>query len=66
MKRVAFNEEGIVDSIQEQLIAARKELMDIQQQFGKFTDRLVKLINLDYERALLIQEMEADEEETEY
>lgn len=66
MKMVAFNEESIVDSIQDQLIAARKELLGIQQQFGKYTDRLVKLINLDYERALLIQEMETNDEEIEY
>jgi len=66
MKLVAFNEDGIVDAIQEQLISARKDLLEIQQQFGKYTDHLVKLVNLDYERALLIQEMEENGEEIEY
>ena len=66
MKKVAFNDEGIVDSIQNQLIESRKELLEIQQQFSIFSDHLVKLINLDYERALLIQEMEDNGEEIVY
>jgi hypothetical protein len=66
MKATTFNEAGIVDNIQKQLVDARKSLLDIQQQFGKYTERLMRLINLDYERALLLQEMEENDEEVTY
>ncbi len=65
-KATTFNEGGIVDTIQTQLVDARKRLLEIQQQFGKYTERLMKLINLDYERALLLQEMEENNEEVTY
>lgn len=66
LKATTFNEAGIVDNVQKQLVEARKSLLEIQQQFGKYTERLMKLINLDYERALLLQEMEENGEDVTY
>ena len=66
MKITTFNEGGVVDDIQKQLVDARKSLLEIQQQFGKYSERLMKLINLDYERALLLQEMEENGEDVTY
>ena len=66
MKLTTFNEGGIVDNIQKQLVEARKNLLGIQDQLGKYSERLMRLINLDYERALLLQEMEENGEDVIY
>ena len=53
IENVSFNENNIVDEIQEELIALRKEIIEINNQFSNFTKKDIKLLNLDYERFII-------------
>ena len=53
IKRVSFNEDGIVTNIQNSLISLRKELVKINEIISKLTEKELKLLNLDYERLIL-------------
>ncbi|MFX1337671.1 MAG: hypothetical protein ACFFDK_03595 [Promethearchaeota archaeon] len=53
IEKVSFNEDNIVDEIQNSLLALRKELIDINNEFSKLTKKEIKLLNLDYERYLI-------------
>jgi len=59
VEKISFNEEGIVDNIQNVLIELRKELVKINEQITKLTEKELKLLNLDYERLIL---MSSDEQ----
>ena len=48
-----FNEDDIVDKIQEELISLRKEIIEINNEISKLTKKDVKLLNLDYERFII-------------
>jgi hypothetical protein len=50
IEKVSFNEEGIVDNIQNMLIELRNELVNINKSINKLTEKELKLLNLDYER----------------
>jgi len=53
IEKVSFNEDNIVDEIQNSLLALRKELIDINNELSKLTKKDVKLLNLDYERYII-------------
>ncbi|MHA2390923.1 MAG: hypothetical protein ACXAEX_03045 [Promethearchaeota archaeon] len=53
IERVTYNEQGILDIIQEGLIKLRKELVDINEDISELTKKEVKLLNLDYERLII-------------
>jgi hypothetical protein len=54
IEKISFNEEGIVDNIQNSLIELRKELVGINEQITKLTEKEIKLLNLDYERLIIM------------
>jgi len=54
IEKVSFNEDEIVNNFQNSLIALRKELVKINEQISKLTEKELKLLNLDYERLLLM------------
>ena len=54
IEKVSFNEDGIVDHIQNSLIDHRKELVRINEQISKLTEKELKLLNLDYERLIIM------------
>jgi len=54
IEKISYNEEGIVDYIQNSLIELRKELVGINEKITKLTEKEIKLLNLDYERIILM------------
>ncbi|MFX0188216.1 MAG: hypothetical protein ACFE8A_10820 [Candidatus Hodarchaeota archaeon] len=53
IENISFNEDNIVDKIQDELISLRKELVEINNETSKLTKKDVKLLNLDYERFII-------------
>jgi hypothetical protein len=53
IEKVSFNEENIVDEIQNSLLTLRKELIEINNELSKLTTKEIKLLNLDYERFII-------------
>lgn len=53
IEKVSFNEEDIVNKIQDDLMDLRKKLIEINDQVSSLTKKDVKLLNLDFERFLL-------------
>ncbi|MFW9896927.1 MAG: hypothetical protein ACFFD7_14065 [Candidatus Thorarchaeota archaeon] len=56
VEKVTYNEDNLLDDIQNSLIEYRKELVKINDQISKITKKEIKLLNLDYERLLIISE----------
>lgn len=54
IEKISFNEDGIVNDIQNSLIDLRKNLVKINDQISKITEKELKLLNLDYERLILM------------
>ncbi|TFG15141.1 MAG: hypothetical protein EU531_08565 [Promethearchaeota archaeon] len=54
IEKVSFNEDNIVINIQEQLIALRDKLVKIQSKISELTKKDLKLLNLDYERLIIM------------
>jgi hypothetical protein len=54
IEMISFNEEGIVDNIQKTLIELRKHLIKINENIDTFTEKELKLLNLDYERLIIM------------
>lgn len=53
IEKISFNEDGIVNTIQDTLIKLRKEIVEINNQISDFTKKELKLLNLDYERIII-------------
>ncbi|MFW9780922.1 MAG: hypothetical protein ACFFFB_01410 [Candidatus Heimdallarchaeota archaeon] len=53
IERITYNEEGILDIIQNALIKLREELIPINEEISKLTKKELKLLNLDYERLII-------------
>ncbi|MFX1364668.1 MAG: hypothetical protein ACFFCE_12840 [Promethearchaeota archaeon] len=58
IEKVSFNEDEIVDNIQNSLIEHRKELVAINEEISEITEKEIKLLNLDYERFLVMSSEE--------
>ncbi|MFX1347535.1 MAG: hypothetical protein ACFE92_02580 [Promethearchaeota archaeon] len=54
IEKVSFNEDGLVNNIQNSLVDLRKELVKINEKLSKITQKELKLLNLDYERLILM------------
>ncbi|MFX1496839.1 MAG: hypothetical protein ACFFBH_04890 [Promethearchaeota archaeon] len=54
IEKVSFNEEKIVDKIQDTLLKLRGKLVKINNKISKYSKKEVKLLNLDYERAIIV------------
>jgi len=53
IEKVSFNEDNIVDDIQESLIDIRKDVIVINEKISELTTKEIKLLNLDYERFVI-------------
>jgi len=53
IEKISFNEDDIVDKIQDALVDLRKKLIEINNTVSKLTKKDIKLLNLDFERFLL-------------
>jgi hypothetical protein len=53
IEKVSFNEDNIVNKIQESLIELREEVINLNKNISKFSKKQLKLLNLDYERLLI-------------
>ena len=58
IEKISFNEDEIVDNIQNSLIDNRKELVKINKEISKMTEKELKLLNLDYERLIIMSSEE--------
>ncbi|MFW9823480.1 MAG: hypothetical protein ACFFE4_11120 [Candidatus Thorarchaeota archaeon] len=54
VEKVTYNEDNLLDDIQNSLVEHRKELVGINEHISKITKKETKLLNLDYERLLII------------
>jgi len=54
IKKVSFNEDDILKKIQESLIKLRTNLVKINNEISKLTKKELKLLNLDYERFIIL------------
>jgi len=54
IEKVSYNEENIVDKIQESLLFLREKLVKINNEISKLSKKDVKLLNLDYEKAIIL------------
>lgn len=54
IEKVSFNEDEIVDKIQGSLLDFREDLVNINEAISNFTLKEIKLLNLDYERLILL------------
>ena len=53
IEKISFNEDNIIDKIQDQLISLRSEIIEIDKEISKTSKKDVKLLNLDYEKFIL-------------
>ena len=58
IENITYNEEYILDTIQNSLIELRKKIVIINDELTQLTKKDIKLLNLDYERLII---MESDE-----
>ncbi len=54
IEKISYNEGGIVNNIQNSLIELRKELVKVNEQISEISEKELKLLNLDYERLILM------------
>jgi hypothetical protein len=54
IRKVSFNEDDILDIIQETLIKLRKDLVKINDEISKLSKKELKLLNIDYERFIIL------------
>jgi len=54
IEKVSFNEDEIVDKIQGSLLDFREDLVNINEAISNFTLKEIKLLNLDYERLIIL------------
>ncbi|MFW9770577.1 MAG: hypothetical protein ACFFEO_00190 [Candidatus Thorarchaeota archaeon] len=54
IEKVSYNEGNIVNEIQDSLLNLREELVRINKRISKLSKKEVKLLNLDYERAIIM------------
>ncbi len=54
IEKISFNEDDIIDNIQNSLINYRKELVKINEEISKIMEKELKLLNLDYERLIIM------------
>jgi len=55
IEKVSFNEDGILDSIQQTLLELRQTLVRINKDTSEITEKKLKLLNLDLERMILLE-----------
>ena len=53
IEKVSFNEDNIVNNIQNVLLKLREDLIEINKELEVLTEKELKLLNLDYERYLI-------------
>ncbi|MHA1733335.1 MAG: hypothetical protein ACTSU5_15420 [Promethearchaeota archaeon] len=58
MKKASFNEDDLLTNIRNDLLTCRKELIKLKKKLKHHTKKSIKLLNLDYEREILLEEDE--------
>ncbi len=53
IERISFNEDDIVNKIQDKLVSLREKIVSINQPISEFTKKGLKLLNLDFERFVI-------------
>ena len=53
IEKVSFNEDNIVNNIQNSLIELRNNVIELNEKISQFNRKELKLLNLDYERLLI-------------
>ncbi len=53
IEKVSFNEDNIVNNIQNDLIDLREKIIEINEQISNFNKKDLRLLNLDFERLLI-------------
>jgi hypothetical protein len=53
IEKISFNEDNIVNNIQEKLLYLRNEVVEINEKMSEITKKELKLLNLDYERLII-------------
>ena len=53
IEKVSFNEDNIVNNIQNELIDLREEVIEINEKVSNFNKKDLRLLNLDFERLLI-------------
>ncbi|MFW9937960.1 MAG: hypothetical protein ACFFD5_09945 [Candidatus Thorarchaeota archaeon] len=53
IEKVSFNEDNIINNIQDSLIELRSNVIELNEKISKFNRKELKLLNLDYERLLI-------------
>ena len=53
IEKVSFNEDNIVNKIQNVLLKLREDLIEINKEIEGLTKKELKLLNIDYERYLI-------------
>ena len=56
IEKVSFNEDNIIDTIQDTLLKLRDKLIKIDKERSQYTKKEIKLLNLDFERYLITGE----------
>ena len=56
MKKVSFNEDNLLSKIENQLVEFRNLIIKHRDRIEKFSMKKLKLLNLDYERELVLEE----------
>lgn len=54
IEKVSFNEDNILATVQEKLIALRDDIVQIKSKISDLTKKDLKLLNLDYERLIIM------------
>jgi len=54
--KISYNENNILNEIKNKLVELRKELVSIKDELSEFNSKDLKLLNLDYERFLIMNE----------
>lgn len=58
IEKVSYNDNNIVNFIQESLLNLRGDLIQVNNEISKLSEKQVKLLNLDYERFIIINSVE--------
>ncbi len=53
IEKISFNEDDIVNKIQDMLVSLREKIVDINKSISDLTKKDLKLLNLDFERFVI-------------
>ena len=54
--KVSYNEDNVLEDIKKKLVSLREELISVKKEILEFEIKEIKLLNIDYERFLIMNE----------